>query len=87
MIRVMRSLLLLFAELLGQRTRFRAAIKADAERMIARFHDQAYLEARDRVKGRCVDGPGTARHWIRVKREVARRQGICIGLTGADARR
>jgi hypothetical protein len=59
---------------------------ADAERLIARFRDRAYVEARDRVKGRCVDGNGSARYWTKVKLEIARRQGIAIGLTGADMR-
>ena len=66
---------------------FRGADAAEgAERLIARFHDRAYFEARDRVKGRCVDGDGSARYWMKVKLEIARRQGIAIGLKGADLR-
>jgi hypothetical protein len=60
-------------------------IAADAERLIARFADQAYFEARDRVVGRCIDGGGSRKYWTRVKLEIARRQGLGIGLTGADA--
>ncbi len=58
----------------------------EAERLIARFDDRAYFEARERVKGRCIDGDGSARYWTRVKLEVARRQGIAIGLGNADMR-
>ncbi|MGO9673521.1 MAG: hypothetical protein ACLPSF_05040 [Methylocella sp.] len=61
-------------------------VATDAERLIASFCDQAYYEARDRARGRCIDGAGSARHWIRVKLEIARRQSIAIGLTGADMR-
>ena len=61
-------------------------VTAEAERLIASFHDQAYYEARDRARGRCIDGAGSARYWTRVKLEIARRQRIAIGLTGADMR-
>jgi hypothetical protein len=61
-------------------------VAADAERLIASFRDQAYYEARDRARGRCIDGAGSARYWTRVKQEIARRQRIAIGLTGADMR-
>ncbi|WOJ88474.1 hypothetical protein RZS28_11625 [Methylocapsa polymorpha] len=57
---------------------------ADADWLIARFNDQAYYEARDRVKGRCVDGARSSRHWTNVKHEIAKRQGRVIGLAGAD---
>jgi hypothetical protein len=63
-----------------------ADVAADAERRIAAFRDRAYFEARDRVKGRCVDGVGSARYWTKVKLEIASRQGIAIGLKGADMR-
>jgi hypothetical protein len=58
----------------------------EADRLIASFRDQAYYEARDRARGRCIDGVGSARYWTRVKLEIARRQSIPIGLTGADMR-
>lgn len=61
-------------------------VAADAERLIATFHDQAYYEARDRARGRCIDGASSARYWTRVKLEIARRQRTAIGLTGADMR-
>ena len=61
-------------------------VAADAERLIASFRDQAYYEARDRARGRCIDGAGSARYWTRVKLEIARRQRIAIGLAGADMR-
>ncbi len=81
----MDSLLrLLFSFIRGVAAREAAAV--DAERLIARFRDRAYFEARDRVKGRCVDGDGSARYWTKVKLEIARRQGIAIGLNGADMR-
>jgi hypothetical protein len=63
-----------------------ADVAADAERLIASFHDQAYYEARDRARGRCIDGAGSARYWTRVKLEIAKRQRIAIGLAGADMR-
>ncbi len=61
-------------------------VAAEAERLIACFRDEAYYEARDRAKGRCIDGVGSARFWTRVKLEIARRHGIAIGLAGADMR-
>ncbi len=71
----------------GQGARPQAGnVAADADRLIARFHDQAYYEARDRARGRCIDGAVSARHWTKVKLEIARRQRIAIGLTGADLR-
>ena len=36
-------------------------VAADAQRLIATFHDQAYYEARDRARARCIDGAGSAR--------------------------
>lgn len=60
-------------------------VAADAERLIARFAERAYFEARDRVAGRCVDGTRSRRYWTRVKLEIAKRQGIAIGLAAADA--
>jgi hypothetical protein len=65
----------------------RSNVHADAERLIARYDDQAYFEARQRVKGRCIDGAQSSRHWTRVKLEVARLQGFAVGLAGADHRR
>jgi hypothetical protein len=61
-------------------------VAADADQLIASFRDQAYFEARDRAKGRCLDGVGSARHWAKVKLEIARRQSIAIGLARADLR-
>jgi hypothetical protein len=61
-------------------------IAADAERLITRFADRAYFEARDRVAGRCIDGARSRQYWSRVKLEIAERQGITIGLAGADSR-
>lgn len=63
----------------------RREIAADADRLIARFADRAYFEARDRVAGRCVDGTRSRTYWSRVKLEIAKRQAITIGLAGADA--
>jgi hypothetical protein len=37
-------------------------------------------------RGRCIDGGHPARHWTAVKLEIARWQGIAIGLAGADLR-
>jgi hypothetical protein len=64
-----------------------STVQADAERLIASYDDQAYFEARERVKGRCIDGAQSSRHWTRVKLEVARLQGFAVGLAGADHRR
>jgi hypothetical protein len=44
------------------------------------------ISRRERVRGRCIDGGRPARHWTAVKLEIARRQGIAIGLAGADLR-
>jgi len=59
-------------------------VREDADRFIATFRERAYLEARDRVRGRCIDGDRPARHWTRVKLEIARRQRIEIGFKSAD---
>jgi hypothetical protein len=50
------------------------------------FNDSAYFEARERIRGRCIDGVRPARHWTAVKLEIAKRQGVAIGLAGADMR-
>ncbi|HUI20301.1 MAG TPA: hypothetical protein VLZ74_04585 [Methylocella sp.] len=70
--------------LIRRRAEWKAAIKADARRLIEAFNDRAYFEARERVQARCIDGARQARYWTAVKLEIARRQGIAIGLAGAD---
>jgi hypothetical protein len=72
--------------LIRRRLEWKAAIAADARRLIENFNDRAYFEARERVRGRCLDGARQARYWTAVKLEIARRQGIAIGLIGADMR-
>jgi len=72
------------SEWIGRRAACRAAIAAEADRLIAKFHDQAYYEAKDRVRGRCIDGTQSTRYWTGVKLEIAKRQGIDVGLSGAD---
>ncbi|QBR72014.1 hypothetical protein CU048_12885 [Beijerinckiaceae bacterium] len=72
--------------LIGRRAQRKAAIAADVCRLTERFKDQAYFEARERVRGRCMDGPRSARHWTAVKLEIARQQKIVIGIAGADMR-
>lgn len=72
--------------LIRRRAERKAAIAADARRLTERFKDQAYFEARERVRGRCIDGTRSARYWTAVKLEIAKRQGIGIGLAGADMR-
>ena len=69
-----------------RRAKWKAAIFADARRLIDTFHEQAYFEARERVRGRCIDGLHPVRYWTAVKLEIARQQGIAIGLAGADLR-
>ncbi len=76
----------MFLGLLRRRTEWKAAIAADARRLIESFHEHAYFEARERVRGLCLDGGHPARYWTAVKLEIARRQGIAIGLAGADLR-
>jgi hypothetical protein len=76
----------MFLRLLQRRSEWKAAIAADARRLIESFHEHAYFEARERVRGRCIDGARPARHWPAVKLEIARRQGVAIGLAGADMR-
>src|SRR3984893_16591819 len=78
--------LAMFLRLLRRRAEWKAAIAADARRLIESFHEHAYFEARERVRGRCIDGGRPARHWTAVKLEIARRQRIAIGLAGADLR-
>ncbi len=41
---------------------WKAAIAADARRLIESFNDHAYFEARERVRGRCIDGVRPARY-------------------------
>jgi hypothetical protein len=71
-------------EWIFRRAARRDAVAAEADRLIAKFNDQAYFEARDRVRGRCIDGEKSARFWTGVKLEIARRQNIMIGLSSAD---
>jgi hypothetical protein len=72
--------------MIRRRAEWKAAITADARRFIESFNEHAYFEARERVRGRCIDGTRPARYWNAVKLEIARRQGIAIGLAGADMR-
>ena len=72
--------------LLRERAEWKKAVIADAGRLIQNFHELAYFEARDRVRGRCIDGARPTRYWAAVKLEIARQQGISIGLAGADLR-
>ena len=72
--------------LIRRRAEWKAAIAADARRLTEGFNDRAYFEARERVRGRCLDGARQTRYWTAVKLEIARRQGIAIGLIGADMR-
>jgi hypothetical protein len=76
----------MFLGLLRRRAEWKAAIAADARRLIECFNDRAYYEAREQIRGRCIDGGRPARHWTAVKLEIARRQAIAIGLAGADMR-
>jgi hypothetical protein len=62
------------------------AIVDDARQLIDTLNEQAYFEARERVRGRCIEGVRQARYWTAVKLEIARQQGIAIGLAGADMR-
>ena len=62
-------------------------VQTDAGSLIARFGDQAYFEARERAQRSVViDSDGPPRHWTRVKLEIAKRQRIEIGRSGADRR-
>ena len=85
-LRLVEWTLAMFPGLLRRRTELKAAIAADARRLIESFNESAYFEARERVRGRCIDGGRPARHWTAVKLEIARRQRIAIGLAGADLR-
>jgi hypothetical protein len=76
----------MFLGLLRRRGEWKVAIAADARRLLEDFNEHAYFEARERVRGRCIDGARPARHRTAVKLEIARRQGIAIGLAGADMR-
>jgi hypothetical protein len=69
-----------------RRAKWKAAIFADARRLIDTFHEWAYFEARDRVRGRCVNRAHPARYRTAIKPEVARQQRIAIDLAGASMR-
>jgi hypothetical protein len=71
---------------LWRRADWKTAVVSDARRLMEHFNERAYFEARERVRGRCIDGIRPKRHWIAVKLEIARQQGIAIGLAGADMR-
>lgn len=72
--------------LVRQRTEWKAAVMTDASRLIERFKEHAYFEARERVRGRRIEGLRPRSYWRAVKLEIARQQGIAIGLAGADMR-
>ena len=69
-----------------RRAERKVAILTDARRLIDTFNEHAYFEARDRIRGSCIDGDRPVRYWTAVKHEIARQQGIAIGLAGADLR-
>ena len=46
----------MFLGLLRRRAEWKAAVAADTRRLIESFHEHAYFEARERVRGRCIDG-------------------------------
>lgn len=73
-------------DIFHRRAERKAAIAADAYRLIDHFNERAYFEARERVRGRCIDGGRPSHYWTAVKLEIARQQGIVIGLAGADSR-
>jgi hypothetical protein len=73
-------------EQIRRRAERKAAILADARRLMDTFNEHAYAEARDRIRGSCIDDDRPVRYWTAVKREIARQQGIVIGLAGADLR-
>lgn len=59
---------------LRKRREYRALVERDAENMIARFGEDAYLEARLRQHdaNRVIDGNRPPGHWERVKEEIRR---------------
>jgi hypothetical protein len=67
------------------RTKAAHIIQADASALIAGLGDGAYFEARDRVqRSTVIDGDKPRGHWTRVKLEIAKRQRVEIGRSGAD---
>lgn len=76
----------MLTQLFRRRAQWKAAVAADARRLMDRFQEQAYFEARERVRGCCIDGARPRRYWVAVKLEIARQQGLVIGLAGADLR-
>lgn len=70
---------------LGRRRELALLVREDADNFISSFGDQAYYEARNLAqhRGRVIDNR-PARHWTRVKLEIAKRQGIEIGGSGAN---
>jgi hypothetical protein len=74
----------LFASLRSRKEAARL-VQAGAISLIARFGDNAYYEARDRVqRSTVIDTDRPRGHWTRVKIEIAKRQWIEIGRSGAD---
>jgi hypothetical protein len=60
-------------------------VTSDAAALIQQFGEQAYYEARRRVQsGGSAPSDRPRGHWTRVKLEIAKRQGIEVGLTGWD---
>jgi hypothetical protein len=62
-------------------------VQGDADSLMARFDDAAYYEARDRAQiSTVIEGDRPRGHRTRIKIEIAKRQRIEIGRSGADLR-
>ncbi len=74
--------------LLCRRKELKRIVHKDAADLIASFGDRAYFEARDRAQRQkiTIEGNRPLGHWTQVKLEIVKRQGIEIGLSGADRR-
>ncbi|WP_034993345.1 hypothetical protein [Beijerinckia mobilis] len=60
-------------------------VQEDALSLISRYQDQAYREARDRARGKCLEDRRSAAHWRKVKLTIAMQQGIRIGTNCSAA--
>ncbi|QXX76126.1 hypothetical protein [Methylovirgula sp. HY1] len=71
---------------LRQRKEYRELVLRDATDLVAQFGDEAYSIAGIRAFPNAVDDSRPPNHWRRVKSEIAKLQGIEVGLNSADRR-
>lgn len=62
-----------------ERSKQARLVEADALYLISHYNDQAYREARDRARGKCLDKSRSASHWKKVKLTIAAQQRLIVG--------